>query len=179
MAVGDDRGAVTGEARDRAPETRSPEKGAVKLCLVSSSGGHLEQLMRLAPLLERYEGFFVTEETDYDVGFGAATVFRIPSINRTDAGFAGKLVRGFAAAARLLRQEGPSVIISTGALSALPLLVVGKLRGCRIIYVESFAKVTEPTLTGKVAYRLADQFYVQWEPLLSCYPKALYRGGIY
>lgn len=129
MAVGDDRGAVTGEARDRAPETRSPEKGAVKLCLVSSSGGHLEQLMRLAPLLERYEGFFVTEETDYDVGFGAATVFRIPSINRTDAGFAGKLVRGFAAAVRLLRQEGPSVIISTGGTFGIAFACCGEAKG--------------------------------------------------
>lgn len=179
MAADGDHAVGVGKAGGRALASRLPEEGAVKLCLVSSSGGHLEQLMRLAPLLERYEGFFVTEETDYDVGFGAAPVFRIPSVNRTDAGFAGKLARGFIAAARILRKKRPTVIVSTGALSTLPLLVLGKLSGCKIIYVESFAKVSEPTLTGKVAYRLADQFYVQWEPLLSCYPKALYRGGIY
>ena len=30
-----------------------------KLCLVSSSGGHWEQLQKLQPLIDKYDGFFV------------------------------------------------------------------------------------------------------------------------
>ena len=37
-----------------------------KLCLVSSSGGHWEQLKKLAPLAEKYDGFYVTEKTRFD-----------------------------------------------------------------------------------------------------------------
>ena len=51
--------------------------------------------------------------------------------------------------------------------------------GKKLIYIESFAKVTSPTETGKLLYKFADQFYVQWKPMLKCYPKAIYLGGIY
>lgn len=37
-----------------------------RLCFVSSSGGHWEQLQKLEPLAEKYGGFFVTEKTQFD-----------------------------------------------------------------------------------------------------------------
>ena len=42
----------------------------------------------------------------------------------------------------------------------------------KLIYIESFAKVTSPTLTGKLLYKYADQFYVQWESMKEFYPKS-------
>ncbi len=36
-----------------------------RLCLVSSSGGHWEQLQKLQPLIDKYDGFYVTEKTRY------------------------------------------------------------------------------------------------------------------
>ena len=36
-----------------------------KICLVSSSGGHWEQLQKLQPLIDKYDGFFVTEKTKF------------------------------------------------------------------------------------------------------------------
>ena len=47
------------------------------------------------------------------------------------------------------------------------------------MYIESFAKVTTPTETGKILYRFADRFYVQWESMLEVYPEAICLGGIY
>ena len=49
----------------------------------------------------------------------------------------------------------------------------------KIIFIESFAKVNSPTLTGKLVYKFADRFYVQWEEMKEFYPNALYEGGIY
>ena len=37
-----------------------------KICLVSSSGGHWEQLKKLQPLIDKYGGFMVTEKTIFD-----------------------------------------------------------------------------------------------------------------
>ena len=37
-----------------------------KLCLVSSSGGHWEQLQKLQPLIDKYDGFLVTEKTQFE-----------------------------------------------------------------------------------------------------------------
>lgn len=36
-----------------------------KLCLVSSSGGHWEQLQKLQPLIDKYDGFMITEKTQF------------------------------------------------------------------------------------------------------------------
>ena len=36
-----------------------------KLCMVSSSGGHWEQLQKLQPLIDKYSGFFVTDITQF------------------------------------------------------------------------------------------------------------------
>lgn len=154
-------------------------KTAVKICLVSSSGGHLEQLLKLLSLVDKYSGYIVTEDVGYDLDLGETNVYRIPSINRTDENFARTLVSSCFVAWKILRKEKPDVIISTGALPALPTLMLGKLLGCKIVYLESFAKICTPNKASKLAYRLADRFYVQWESLLKYYPKGVYKGGIY
>lgn len=151
----------------------------VKICLVSSSGGHFEQLLRLLPLLDRYSGYVVTEDTGYELDLPGRRVYRVPSMDRTDSGILREMVVALCAAWRILRTEKPDVIISTGALPALPTLVLGKLIGSKIVYLESFAKVSTPNEAGKLVYRFADRFYVQWEPMLEHYPKAVYKGGIY
>ena len=70
-------------------------------------------------------------------------------------------------------------MITTGVLAIVPLALLMKLFGGKLIYIESFAKVTSKTLSGKLLYRFADQFYVQWEEMLKLYPKAIFKGGIY
>ena len=61
----------------------------------------------------------------------------------------------------------------------IPMCLLCKLWGGKLIYIESYAKVNSPTETGKLLYRFADQFYVQWETMLKFYPKAKCIGGIY
>ena len=72
-----------------------------------------------------------------------------------------------------------NVVISTGALSVIPMCIIAKVFRRKIIFIESFAKVTSPTMTGKFIYKFADQFYIQWEELRSVYKNAIYKGGIY
>lgn len=79
----------------------------------------------------------------------------------------------------LFIKERPDVIICTGVLAMIPMCLIMKMFGKKLIYIESFAKVTSPTLTGKLLYKYADQFYVQWESMKEFYPKALCLGGIY
>ena len=76
-------------------------------------------------------------------------------------------------------KERPNVVICTGVLAMIPMCLLCKLFGGKLIYIESFAKVTSPTETGKLMYKYADRFYVQWESMLSVYPDAMYVGGIY
>ena len=76
-------------------------------------------------------------------------------------------------------KEKPDVVICTGVLAMIPICLISKIMGKKLVYIESFAKVTSPTETGKLLYKFADQFYVQWKPMLEVYPKAIYLGGIY
>ena len=56
---------------------------------------------------------------------------------------------------------------------------IGRLFGKKIIFIESYAKRTSPTLSGRLVYPIATTFVVQWETMLEFYPKAKYWGGIY
>ena len=80
---------------------------------------------------------------------------------------------------RIFLKEQPDAVICTGVLAVLPVCLIAKIAGKKLIYIESFAKVTSPTLSGKLLYRFADQFYVQWEQMLQVYPRAIFLGGIY
>ena len=71
------------------------------------------------------------------------------------------------------------MVVCTGVLATVPMCLLCKLFGKKLVYIESYAKVRTPTLTGKLLYPFADRFYVQWRELLEFYPKAVYVGGVY
>ena len=48
----------------------------------------------------------------------------------------------------------------------------------KLIFIESFSKITSPTITGKLLYKHADLFLVQWEDMKKFYPNAKYGGYI-
>ncbi|MBQ8296336.1 MAG: polysaccharide biosynthesis protein [Ruminococcus sp.] len=156
------------------------KKGKKKLCFVSSSGGHWEELMCLREIADENDSFFVTEEGGQvqDAAL-KGTFYTIPQINRREKGFAFKFIKLFFKAFSILRKEKPDVVITTGALAAFPFCLAGKIMRKKIVYIETFARVNGKSLTGKLVYPFADLFLVQWEPMLKCYPKAKYVGGIF
>ena len=151
----------------------------LKLIFAASSGGHLEQLLMLKPLMEKYDSVFVTEKTEYNVGKTDVKTYYLSQINRKELLFLPKLIGNTFRSLRIIIKERPKVMITTGVLAIVPLALLMKLFGGKLIYLESFAKVTSKTLSGKLLYRFADRFYVQWEEMLKLYPNAIYKGGIY
>ena len=148
-----------------------------KICFIASSGGHFEQLMMLKPLINSYDSFIITEKTRYCSE--SNDIYYLQQLNRKDPKFIFIFIKNIYISFKLFKKYKPDIIISTGVLSAIPMLFIGKLFKKKIIYIESFAKINSPTLTGKIIYKIADQFYVQWEEMLKVYPKAIYMGGIY
>ena len=151
----------------------------MKIVFAASSGGHFEQLMMLKPLMEKYDSFVLTEKTDYSVGKQDVDVVYLKQINRKEPLFLFKLIANTASSFKIYLKEKPDVMITTGVLAIIPFALIMKLFGKKLIYIESFAKVTSKTLSGKLLYNYADQFYVQWEEMLKLYPNAIYKGGIY
>lgn len=151
----------------------------MKICFTSSSGGHFEQLMMLKPLMKKYDSYIVTEKLNYHVQSENVPIKYVMQINRTDKLFILKFIYNILKSFIITVTNRPDVIISTGALAAIPLMVWAKVFGGKVVYIESFAKIDSPNISGKIAYKFADQFYIQWESMRKFYPKAIYKGGIY
>lgn len=150
----------------------------MRIVFAASSGGHYEQLMMLKPLMERHDSCVVTEKTSYNAKSDIRTYYMV-QVNRKEILFIPKMIINSFRAVRIIFKEKPDAIICTGVLAMIPLCLIGKMKGCKLIYLESFAKVTSATLSGKLLYKYADRFYVQWESMLDIFPNAVYKGGIY
>ncbi|KRL89631.1 PssD/Cps14F family polysaccharide biosynthesis glycosyltransferase [Lactobacillus kalixensis] len=151
----------------------------MKICFTSSSGGHFEQMLMLKNLFEEYESVVVTEKTKYNSSFNAAPVYFTKQVNRNNLFFIFPLLYNIIYSFFIFLKVKPNVVVSTGVLSTIPLCVISKIFKKKVIYIESFAKVNSPTLTGKLMYKIADVFYVQWPEMQKIFPKAKYVGSIY
>ena len=151
----------------------------MKICFIASSGGHWEELMCLKKIAQENDAFYVTEEGGQASDSNVKPLYLVPQINRKEKHFLWHLIKLFGRAFSIMRREKPKVLITTGALAAYPFCVVQKLRRGKVIYVESFARVNNASLSGKLVYPLADLFLVQWETMQQVYPKAKYVGGIF
>ena len=117
----------------------------MKICFAASSGGHFEQLMMLKPLMEKYESFVVTEKTGYEVKTPVKCYY-LQQVNRRQWRCLFYLLKNTVDSLRLLHKEQPDVVVCTGVLAMIPLCMEAKLSGRKLIYIESFAKVTSATL---------------------------------
>ncbi len=78
----------------------------------------------------------------------------------------------------ILHRSRPDLVISTGASLAVPFLLASKLFGVRTVFIESISRSSDLSLSGRLVYHLADEFYVQWPECVEGYPKAQYRGVV-
>lgn len=146
-----------------------------KICLISSSGGHYEQLKMLAPLSEDHDVFWVTEESEY----ASKADYYLIQTGLKDKYFPIKMFANFFRSLKIWYKEKPDYVITTGTMIVLPIAFLAKLFGKRLIYIETFARVYDGTRTGRLMYKFADLFIVQWETLKEIYPKAVYGGSLY
>lgn len=155
------------------------KKKKFKICFAASSGGHYEQLLMLKPLMEKYDSIVVTEETKYKAKIQNQKMYYMKQVNRKEKSLIPYMMINIVRSLKVYRKEKPDMVICTGVLAMIPICLIAKFSGKKLIYIESFAKVTSGTMTGKLLYKFADQFYVQWKSMLKIYPKAIYIGGIY
>lgn len=153
--------------------------GKKKVCFAASSGGHFEQISMLKPLMDEYDSIVITEATEYKVSIKGKKMYYLHQVNRKEWTLPVWMIVNTLKSFVLLVKEKPDVVITTGVLAMIPLCLIAKAFGKKLVYIESFAKISSPTETGRFLYRFADQFYVQWQSMKKFYPNAIYLGGIY
>lgn len=154
---------------------KKSKKNKEKLLFVSASGGHLEQLLMLKPLMEKYASVVVTEKTKVN---SKADYYMLQAGAKQKPVLIRNLIN-FIIAIYIFIKERPTHIISTGGIIGVPFVFLSKFTQTKVIFIETFARVNDTTRTGRFMYKHADLFIVQWESLLEHYPNAVYGGSIY
>ena len=153
-----------------------------KVLFISSTGGHLTEMLSLKELFDKYDYHIITEKTKSNLNlkkeYGKRVNFIINGTKDYPFTYPFKLLANCFKSLYYYIKIRPKFIITTGAHTAGPMCCIGKIFGSKIIFIESMANVSTKTITGKLIYKFADLFIVQWESMLKLYPKAKYGGWI-
>ncbi len=147
-----------------------------KICLACSAGGHLTELLQLQEAWKGVPHFFVSDKRLNAVDLSEKErVFFVTCPRRNPA----KLLVNFAQSLKIFLRERPAVVVSTGADTAIPICLIAKLFGKKVVFIESFCRVNSVSLSAKIMYPVADLFLVQWRQLLRFFPKARFAGSVF
>ena len=149
---------------------------------ISSTGGHLNELLQLQDTMSKYDSYLVTEKTKSTIGLRDKFGDRISFLKYgTKSHFSYIYIFPWNCLKSLFYffKIKPDVIVTTGAHTCVFMCYVGKLFRKKIIYIETFANLHSKSVSGKFVYPIADIFIVQWESMLRFYPKAVYGGWIF
>ena len=147
-----------------------------KLCLVSSSGGHWDQLQKLQQLIDKYDGFFVTEKTRFEAP--KAKYFMMQT-DLKDKLMPLKMIYNTISTIRIWIKEKPDFIITTGTMVAYPFYILSIIFRKKFVFIETFGRANMPTVAGKRMEKHSNLFIVQWESQKKFYKKAIYGGCLY
>ena len=154
-----------------------------KIMFISSTGGHFNEMSQLKDLTKKYNYYIVTEKTPDKMylnnKYPKKVSYLVYGTKDHKLVYPFKLLYNCFKSLFIYIKVRPKVIITTGAHTAGPMCCIGKLFGSKIIFIESMANITTKTITGRLIYKFADLFIVQWESMLELYPKAKYGGWIF
>ena len=143
-----------------------------RVLFISSTGGHLSELLQLSPMFNKYDYLLVTEKTKSNMDLLNKYPGKVKFlVYGTKSHF---LVYPFKLFYNCIKS-----LITTVAHTGGPMCCIAKLFGAKVIYIETLANLYTKTITGRLVYHIADLFIVQWESMLKLYPKATYGGWIY
>ena len=150
---------------DRRRAGRSPT-----VYLVASLGGHLELLTVTVGDLRGVDRVWVTSE-----GARAESLRRdgdqvrtLPRLDRSSLS-----LRTVLAGVVLALRERPRLVVTSGAGLAVPFCLVARLLGARLVFVETMARVSSGSSSGRLLSRFSEHVLVQWPELLHTYPRAV------
>ncbi|MDD3048706.1 MAG: polysaccharide biosynthesis protein [Bacilli bacterium] len=154
-----------------------------KVLFISSTGGHLSEMFQLKSMFKKYDYHIITEKTKSNLSLRKQYPNKVNYLTYGTKShmltYPFKLLANCFISLFLYIKIRPKVIITTGAHTAGPMCCIGKILGSKIIYIETFANINSKTVTGSLIYKFADLFIVQWESMLSVYPKAVLGGWIF
>ena len=134
----------------------------VTVLALSSGGGHWLQLGRLAEAFDGQD--LVTACTAQGPAMNAHVRRHVALRDATRWDRWALVVQAFQVG-RLVLQERPSVVVTTGAAPGLWGLLWGRIFGARTVWIDSLANVRQLSAGGRAARWLAHEWWTQWPHL--------------
>jgi beta-1,4-N-acetylglucosaminyltransferase len=180
---------------ERAPRAGHPGRYAPLVFVLSATDKTSLPQMRargLSALLGAEGDATAADATTADAGADAdAKIVRITRAREVGQRWGSSALtsaRACAEALRLVWRERPELVLCNGPGVCVPICLAAFLLRAlaspryrpKIVFCESFCRVSTLSLTGKIMYHvLADRFVVHWPALQKRFPKSEYVGNIY
>ena len=152
-----------------------------KVMFISSCGGHLTELLNIEKIFKYYDYVLVTEKNSisktlsnkYNVEYlmcgSRNELFKYPIV----------VIVNVIKSLYLFFKHNPKLIYTTGTHTCVPICLIAKLFKRKIIYVEVFDRIDNPTLTLRILKNIATTIIVQHKEMLGKFPNAKYFGGVF
>lgn len=143
-----------------------------RLFLASSSGGHIDLLLRLRPIFADFERIWVTQPSDRSAELtrSGERVIVLPEYSRNPV--ASRVHVSLWRSLRTVMRDRPSNVVTTGSGLVVPFCTMARAAGARLLFIETAARVCSASRSGLVLSRLAHHTFVQWSSM-----RAVYRGA--
>ncbi|KAI8466082.1 MAG: oligosaccharide biosynthesis protein Alg14-like protein [Monoraphidium minutum] len=181
--------------------------GPVKTMVVLGSGGHTAEMLMLVERLDKAHyapRVYVAAASDRMSGHkaltkeqawgggdqGAARLEVIPRSREVGQSYATSVATtlySLAFAAWVVLRQRPRLLLVNGPGTCIPVCAAAFLYralfflDCRIVYVESIARVERLSLSGRILHlsRAADALFVQWPEMAARFRGTTYAGRLY
>ena len=150
-----------------------------KVCFISSSGGHLEQIKQLKDVAAKYDHYYVLPKNNSTKKFTEKKYLVGDFYRKNRVSFCFRFMITSVQQLFIFIKERPDIVITTGAGVVIPTCLYAHFFRKKLIYIESFARMKSLNKTAELLHKYADLFVVQWEDLLNLVPDAVYGGWIY
>lgn len=146
-----------------------------RILAVASAGGHWIQLARLSEAFVDCDTLYVTTIAGQAAPSGNRHVASVADGSRSEPW--RLLVTGLQLATIILRFR-PDAIVTTGAAAGYVALRLGKLIGCKTVWLDSIANAEEVSMSARLARPYADRWLTQWKHLADKFRNLEYWGRV-
>ena len=152
--------------------------------VVLGSGGHTAEMMALVEQLGPKNRYVFLISDDDDVSVKKVQKRIVVKVRRpTKRGWSffktlGSVLTSLAQSRKVVATTKFDMIVGCGPGICIFPMFFAHLRRKKVVFIETVSRVHTYSWTGRIVYKFADLFYVQWKEQKSRYPKAVYGGRL-
>lgn len=158
------------------------------ILLVAGEGGHLEQARRFSVLDASDDNpkfIVVTDDQLNNIPFqcqvernkNISSYTKVRTVANLTLFFFLFAIHFFKSLYFILKVR-PSGVVAFGPAFCFPYIFWARLLGFKTVYIETWSKFYEPSITAKISQKISHRIYIQNSTLKEKLPKAIYGGRL-